>query len=102
MASQPADLERFIASTPGLEDLIDDVIEHGMPHFPHAAVSIDAVVDPESGREAAILRFCSDLDADQALAALHAFDAAWWLDNCARAGRALIVDVGFVPGATDV
>jgi len=68
-------------------------------HFPHAAIGLQVITDPEiEGDEAAHLGIFiyTDLDPDEAVDRLDALDDDWWLDASRSVDGKLGVHLDFV------
>jgi len=87
---------RFLEQYPFLVSLLVEVYPHIKEFFPHSLVYLTVATDPEEfGTDRLITFIATDLEPDDALDALSAFDKKWWLNLLKRTQGKLCITLEF-------
>ena len=87
---------RFLEKYPFLVSLLVEVYPHIKEFFPHSLVYLTVATDPEEfGTDRLIAFIATDLEPDDALDALSAFDKKWWLNSLKRTQGKLCITLEF-------
>jgi transcriptional regulator with XRE-family HTH domain len=90
--------DNLLRREPGLAALVEQAQVEVMKTIPDARFTLQLLVDPDDTEDdegQLALGILTDLPDEEGLAALARFDAAWWLDNVARANGRLCIDILF-------
>jgi hypothetical protein len=87
---------RFLEKYPFLVSLLLEVYPHIEEFFPHSLVYLTVSTDLEEfGTDRLVAFISTDLDPDNALDALSAFDKNWWLNSLKLAQGKLCITLEF-------
>lgn len=91
------ELLHFLEKYPFLVSLLLEVYLHIEEFFPHSLVYLSVSTDLEEfGTDRLIAFISTNLDPDNALDALSAFDKKWWLNSLKRAQGKLCITLEFL------
>jgi transcriptional regulator with XRE-family HTH domain len=93
-----AAVHALLRREPGLAALVEQAQVEVVKAIPDARFTLELLVDPDDAEDDGgqlMLGILTDLPYEEGLAALARFDAAWWLDNVARAIGRLCIDIVF-------
>ena len=90
--NDPREIWSFLKQYPSLAPVLVEAHRNLMKYFPNnpqVFLSID--IDPEDRSTELIASVASDLDVDESVDTLNAFDRGWWLDRLSQSQGKLCI-----------
>jgi len=89
---EQAAIHRFLAKHPFLIPLLSEASIEIANHFPRPLLSLAVATDPEEFiADQLVVSIVTTLNPGEAVAALHRFDKAWWLNSVKRSQGKLCI-----------